>query len=90
MTSTPSPDRTEPSAEALEAARALVGKHWRVKGYRVQGDFELMEREAAIALDRFRAAGVRKERERCKWIVSTTGTLFAREIQDRIDNGASS
>jgi hypothetical protein len=56
---------TEPSAGAVDAARALIGKHWRVKGYRVQGDFELMEREAALALDRFRAAGVREERERC-------------------------
>lgn len=45
---------TEPSAEALEAAAAVLPITWGKQ----------LVRDVALALDRFRAAGVREERER--------------------------
>jgi hypothetical protein len=54
-----SPDDTEPSAEADEVAMQVMLRR------RSHADAEWLHREFALALDRFRAAGVREERERC-------------------------
>lgn len=55
------PDDTEPSAEACKAAAAVLPITWGKQ----------LVHDVALALNRFRAAGVREERERTQGAINT-------------------
>lgn len=76
------PTNTEPSAEALKAARNIK-THTIFGATSTLRDWQIAD--VALALDRFRAAGVREERERCKSLVryfapDTLGEKIARHL----------
>lgn len=79
MTATPPPAPTELSAEALEAANALRLERLHPNGHYYQ---------VALALDRFRAAGVREERERAAAMADGPSKI-GQIIRGRILRGAS-
>ena len=73
MSDPPSPERapTEPSQEALEASRKLI-QNWVDMDIPIYaGSSLVIHQDIALALDRFRAAGVREERLRCAAIVAS-------------------
>jgi len=60
---------TEPSKEALEVALSTLADENHGFGPKARS-IDVVARHVALALDRFRAAGVREERERCVRIAS--------------------
>lgn len=70
------------SAEAMEIAQAL----WTVCVSSESG-YDNGSARIALALDRFRAGGVREERERCRRIADTAAALYD-DRQGGFESGA--